>query len=149
MLSYLDAFPGFALRFNTWDLIGTAAYTLAFALLESLILLLPLILAAVLLPPRIFRDRFLSLGATVIIVSSIWIMVANAQRIEILALGLRSLLLPFTLYLLSLAIPVALIVRIRSIEIWIQAVVSRFSVLAYFYVALACLGLVIVVLRSL
>ncbi len=148
VLSYLDALPGYILRFSLWDLLGMASYTLAFVLFESLVILLPVILLAVVLPPRILKDHFLARGSTLIFISSIWMMFANYQRVDLSGGKMTQYLGALVLYILSLVIAFALFERFKRIDQVMQAVMKRVAVLAYFYVALACLGVIIILIRN-
>ncbi len=148
MLSYLDAFPGYALRFSLWDLLGMTSYTLAFVLLESLVILLPAILLAVILPPRILKEHFLTRGSTLIFISSIWMMFANYQRVDLAGGKIAQYLGALALYVLSLVIAFVLFERFKRVDQLMQAVMRRLAVLAYCYVALACLGIIIILIRN-
>jgi hypothetical protein len=145
----LYAFPGFVLRLNVWDLVGTVSYTLAFALFESLVLLVPFVLLAVLLPARFFKARFIALSSIIIIISSLWMMYANYYRIDFTGWDMTEALKNLSLYALSLAIPIALVIRNPRLEQIVQALIQRVAVLAYVYVALGCIGVIIVFIRNL
>lgn len=149
ILSYLDAFPGFALRLTIWDLIGTASYVLGFALLESILLLLPWVLLAAILPHRVFKDRFVALASIVILISSAWMMYANYHLLNFARLARQEWITGGFLYFITLAIPIALVVRSKRVERLVQALIQRVAVLAYIYVALGCLAILIVILRNL
>jgi drug/metabolite transporter superfamily protein YnfA len=144
----LDAVPGLALRLNVWDLVGTASYTLAFALIESLVILAPFVLVAAILPSRLFKDHFIAFGSIIIIISSVWMMVANYQRFDFSGLEVTQFLPVLALYLISIAIPIALVLRYKRFEGIVQAIIQRATVLAYVYVALACIGVIIVFVRN-
>lgn len=148
MLSYLDAFPGYALRFSLWDLLGMTSYTLAFVLIESLVILLPVILLAVILPPRILKDHFLARGSALVFISSIWMMYANYQHVDLSGWNTAQYLGALALYLLSLVIAFVLFERFKRIDQVMQSVMRRLAVLAYVYVAFACLGLIFILIRN-
>jgi drug/metabolite transporter superfamily protein YnfA len=145
----LDAVPGLALRLNIWDLVGTASYTLAFALIESLVILVPFVLLAAILPSQFFKDHFIAFGSIIVIISSIWMMLANFQRVDLSGLEVAQFLPVLALYVISIAIPLALVLRYKRFEGIVQAIIQRVTVLAYVYVALACIGVIIVFVRNL
>jgi hypothetical protein len=149
IFSYLYAFPEFVLRMSIWDLVGTASYTLAYALLESLVITVPLILMAAILPARFFKHHFVAFSSVIVIVSSIWIMYANYHLIDFSDWDLSEILRVLLIYLLSLAIPIALILRYNRIEQIVQAIVQRVAVLVYIYAGLACIGFIIILARNL
>ena len=149
LLNYLDAFPGFALRLNIWDLIGTASYTLATALIESIVLVMPFILVAILLPSRFRQAHFVAVACAIILISCIWLMYANYQRVDLSDLNPGDSLPFLVFYLLSIVIPVVLILRYRRIEEGVRAVMSRASILATVYLLLGCLSIVVILIRNL
>ncbi|HZQ05481.1 MAG TPA: hypothetical protein VFD70_02805 [Anaerolineae bacterium] len=149
LISYFYAVPGFVLRFSIWDLVGTASYILAFALIESIVILLPFILLAAILPSRFFKDHFTALASSIILISSAWVMVANYQDINFADWNLAQFLPFLLLYLISIAIPILVILRSKRIEQIIQALIRQVSVLGYVYVALACISVLIVIIRNL
>ncbi len=121
---------------------------LAFALLESIVVTLPFVLLAVLLPARFFKNHFVAFSTAIILISSLWMMYDNYHQIDLAALGLERTLRDLALYLFSLALPIALILRFKRVEEIIQAVIQRVAVLMYVYAALACLGFIIVLIRN-
>ncbi len=137
------------MRLTIWDVVGTAGYTLAFALLESLVILAPIVLLAVILPSRLFKEHFVTFGSTIVVISSIWMMLANYQRYDLSGIQVTQFLPVLALYLISIAIPIVLIVRYKRFEQLVQAIVQRVAVLAYVYIALACVGVMIVLVRNL
>jgi hypothetical protein len=149
VLTYLYALPGFLVRLNLWDTIGTASYPLAFALIESLVLLAPLVVAAAVLPPRLFKDHFVAISTAIVFVSSGWMMRANYLRIDLAGLDTAQVGAILAQYLVSLVIPIVLIVRFKRIEQIIQTIIERVSVLVYLYLGLGCIAFIIVVLRNL
>ncbi len=148
MLSFLDAFPGFALRFSLWDLLGMASYTLAYVLFESLVILLPVILLAVILPSWILRDHFFARGSALVFISAIWMMFANYQRADLAGGHTAQYIVALALYVLSLVLAFILFERFKRIDQVMQTVMKNLAVLAYFYVALACLGIIIIIIRN-
>jgi hypothetical protein len=149
IFSYLYAFPGYVLRLSVWDLIGTASYTLAFALVESLVIMVPFVLLAVILPAPFFKDRGIALTAIIVFISSIWIAYANYHQINLGDWDVSQSLPGVLLYLISIAIPIALVIRWKRINDLFQAFIQRLAVLVYIYAALACLGVLIVLFRNL
>lgn len=148
-LNYLDAFPGFALRLTLWDLVGTASYVLAFALIESLLLLLPWIVIAAILPARIFKDHFVAFASIIVLISSVWMMYANYYLLNFGRMPREQLLSGFILYLITVAVPISLVVRFRRVEKLVQEIIQRLAVLAYVYAGLGFIALIIVIIRNL
>ena len=148
IISYLYALPGFVVRLSIWDIIGTASYVLTLALFESLLLTVPFLLVAVVLPSHLFKDRFVALSSVIVLVSSLWMMYANYYRIDLASWDTNQVLTSLTLYLLTLAIPIALVLRYKRFEGTIQKFTQRVAVLVYFYVGLAAIGVVVILIRN-
>ena len=149
IVSYLYAFPGFVLRLTIWDLIGTASYMLAFAMLESWIITAPFVLLAIILPAPLLKDRFVVFTAIIVVVSSIWIMYANYHQINLADWDLVQSWPTLVLYLVSLAIPVMLVTRTKRLEEMVESAIQRVAVLVYVYAALACVGFLVILIRNL
>jgi hypothetical protein len=149
IVSYLYALPGFLVRLSLWDTIGTASYPLAFALIESLVLLTTLVLLAAILPRRFLKDHFVAFGSAVVLVSSGWMMRANYLRIDLGGMDRVHLLMYLALYAVSLVISILILVRFERVEQTLVSIIDRMAVLTYFYLALGLVALVIVLIRNL
>lgn len=149
IFTYLYAFPGFIVRLSVWDIIGTASYPLAFALLESLFLLLLFVILSVILPIHLYKDHFVALSTVIVIISSMWMARANYLRIDFAGWDAAQTLPPLILYALSIAIPIAVIFRFAEIEKVIQAALDRVALLVYAYLGLGLCAVVIVLIRNL
>lgn len=148
LLVYIDQLPALILRLSIGEIIGVTSYIFALALIESLILIVPVIVLTLLLPARFFKQHFVAVGSVIILISSIWLMYANHNDSYDAEWTTVQLLVILAAYLGSLAIPVALVLRFKRVEEIIQAIMERLAVLAYIYVALACLALVVVAIRN-
>ena len=105
-------------------------------------------LLAVVLPARFFKNHLIAFSTVIILISSVWMMYDNYHQVDLAALGMAHTLRDLALYLVSLAIPIALVVRFKRVEEIIQIVVQRVAVLVYIYAALACFGVIIVLIRN-
>ena len=65
------AVPSWALAMDTWNLAGTIAYTQAFALIESLLVMGLMVLMAAILPGKWYRERFIAQSSVAIILAAI------------------------------------------------------------------------------
>lgn len=148
LLVYIDQLPALILRLTVWELLGVTSYIFALALVESLVLLMPILLLTLILPTRVFKEHFIAIGSLIVLISSVWLMYANHNDSYDAEWTTTQLLLILAAYLLSLAIPIALVFKFRRLEAIIQSVMERIAVLAYIYVALACVAVVIVIIRN-
>lgn len=148
LLSFLNEVPGFALRLSLWDVIGMASYILAAALVESVLLLLPLLVISALLPARFFRNHFLAFGSAIAVITSLWIMYANYHTLDFSTWGVSEWLIGLALYLGSIAIALALMLRWKHVEEIVGSVVQRVSTLSTVYIAIGLMGILIVLIRN-
>jgi hypothetical protein len=79
---FLYNFPSLILKANLWQILGVFAYALIFALLESLLLLGVFVLLAVILPTKVFRERFVYLGTILALVIPGLALLANTQFMQ-------------------------------------------------------------------
>ncbi len=147
-LSFLDGLPAMLLRHSLWDIAGVASYVFAFALLESLVFMLPFLLMAFVLPVKFSRAHFVALGSLIALITGIWGMYVNKRGFYYGAVTGDMFLTGLVLYLISIVIPSLLVLRYPRFEQGVKSFVERFSVLAYIYLPLACIGVVIVLIRN-
>ena len=147
LIVFFHDFPSLILRLSAWDIFGVLSYDETYALIESLVAFASWLLLAAVLPGILLRNRFLALSTTTILISGAWMMVANYNNLGY-TWELNDALLWLSLYLLSLAVPYALIQRYRRVQELTQALARRIAFLAYLYVGLGCLGALVVVIRN-
>ena len=141
IFSLLREIPSLLLRLGMGDILAAIAYTLTFALAESL-LFFALVFALVgLLPHRWFRNHTIWMGTVVAVLlqyaSLLSVMSAELPVFMAWLLGLGALLLIFFRLL-----------RGDKMRLWLD-LVERVSVLAALYLVVDGLSLVVVVLRNL
>jgi hypothetical protein len=71
IFTFLRKLPVLVLPLNLYHVLGAAAYTLASALVESLVVFGLLCLLSILLPAPVFRSRLVPVGTAVILLASI------------------------------------------------------------------------------
>lgn len=72
VLIMLRVFPAWAMRMDRWDLAGSIAYTLTFALIESLVVFLCVMLIDMVLLFRWSRISFVVRGSILVFFASVW-----------------------------------------------------------------------------
>jgi hypothetical protein len=73
LLNFFRELPSYLLRMKIWEIMGVFSYTQVFALLESILLLVVLIVLAELLPNQFFLKYFTTQAALISILASLWI----------------------------------------------------------------------------
>lgn len=145
--------PSWLYYLNILNILILVAYTLMFALLESTVLFLFTCLASLVLPERIFRERFVPQGC--LLVSLVCLAAVSAQRRlgwlaqlqswQIVIYPLAFILLSFVL----LALSAWIFDRFPRIPTLVQRLAERITVFTYLYLPLAVLGLAVVLFRNL
>jgi hypothetical protein len=149
ILNILREIPAWVLRLSVSELIGVVSYAMAFALFESLVLLLVPLALSLILPVKLFRARFVAAGTMLVAITSAWAIAAHLNDLAIRHWGLRSFLLWGLIYLASIGAGYFLVRRSARLAKILDAVAERLVVLGVVYVALGVLGLAIVIARNL
>ena len=150
IINLLYELPAWMLRSDLWDVAGMVAYTLAFALFESMCVLLVLLLICFVLPRRFPRDRVLALGSMVVFVTSVWAIGIHYRIVDSLAPAQAQAgwLLWLAVYLAVMGIAGLFIYRDSRLRRWIESFVERLAVLSFLYVLVDFICVIILVLRN-
>ncbi|HBY94947.1 MAG: hypothetical protein M5U01_18905 [Ardenticatenaceae bacterium] len=148
IIRFFDRITGWLYFLNIWEILSIFAYTVVFALLESLLLLLAVILLATVLPDRFFRDRFVPHGTSAVLLVSLWAVAAQYNDEALRQWPTRIILFWLMVAVITIAIPHLITQRNRRVEGAIQSVSERFVVMLYLYVPITLLSLAVVVLRN-
>jgi predicted membrane channel-forming protein YqfA (hemolysin III family) len=147
-LWFLHKLPSWVLFVELWDILGIFAYVQAFALMESTVLFLFLVVLALILPAQSFGESLVDYGSILMLIHASWILVLHVVGGEIFGWGRGKVLLLLALYLASVGVSLALVHRSSHIAKLLQMLADRLVVMLYIYVPLGTLGLVFVLLRN-
>jgi hypothetical protein len=149
MIWFFQKMPGWQPFLDAWAILSILAYALAFALLESLILLGLLVVLAAILPARALRARFVALGSTLVLATTFWTIIFQLIfEPVILYWSGAEFALWFGLALVSIILAMLLVHRSRRAQGIVSALADQLTVFAYLYVPLGLLGLVVVLARN-
>jgi len=130
-----------------------AAYVIAVALIESLLLFGFVLLVSLILPRGIFRDQFIAQGSLMVIACTIWALIFKFQSESS---GLRNLfevsawILLFILTLLLIAVVSPFLMqRYPRSKSALEAIADRMIIFAWIYVPIGLVSLAIVLVRNL
>jgi hypothetical protein len=149
IFAVLHEIPAWQLQLGLWDLLAAVSYTQALVLLESVVVFLPLVLAAVILPPPWYRDRFVPLTTGIVYLSAAWFVLAHLHEEALRTWGIRHYLPWVAAYGLSVLALVITIHRSERVRALLGAFVNRLALLAGAYLLVALGAVVIVVARNL
>jgi hypothetical protein len=147
-VAFFEKLPSWLLFVSVRDVFGAFAYTQLFAFFESLVVCLGLVLASVLLPRRVLRDKFVSQAAMLALLLSTWAIVLQLIFLKHSSWSVKTLALWSIPCLIAIGVSYLLIERYRRVEQAIRSLVERLSVLTYVYVFLTVVSVIAILLRN-
>lgn len=144
----LRAVPSWALAMDTWTLVGTIAYTQAFALIESLIILALLVLLAFVLPGKVYRDRFVAQSSVVLILAAAGAILAHFKGAELGIWSARGFLVWLLILLVLIGLASLILARFNGLRDGIESLAERIQVLATVYIVIGILSVLVVIIRN-
>lgn len=142
LMAFLFELPALIMRGSLDEIIGTASYILAFALIESFSLFLLLLIIAVILPPKWMRDHWSASGSLSAIIVVFW-----AITIQVQGPIIRNWYLPQLFVLLITAN--LFTYKFQKLCAVIEHTASRIQVLTNIYIATSIIGIILLVFRNL
>ena len=149
ILNVLREMPSWVLRLNTWDLVGVIAYTQAFALIETLAVLVTVILIAAVLPAKLFRDHFVAVGSSLVFVAAVWAIAYHLSPVDVTDMARQQLLLVGLASATSITLVYGVVTHSSRIETLVQSATERVSVLSFIYAGIGALSLFLIITRNL
>jgi len=145
---FFNELPSFMLYFKFGEIATIFAYMMAFALLESLIVVGGLCLLGALLPPKWLRDGFAYKGFVVVAVGAV--AAVRFQR------ALRNTYPPVQTLMIYLLVPLAIMAIViivaqnaENIRRVLLDISDRFSIMLYVFLPIGLVSLFVVVARNL
>lgn len=149
-------------RTNLWDAIGVVSYGLLFALVESVMIFLVLVLVGFIIPLRWPSDKRITFLALLFLLISLWGIIGQllflwnlslpAQAIQLLRSVRHPLRILYAACLVvvipTILLPIYLFVRSKRSVAFMQDLMERFSLLTMLYLLFDAVGLVIVIIRN-
>jgi hypothetical protein len=143
LLRYLSAWIRYK---GVWDIVGAVAYTQAFALLETVIASLLVILMATVLPARFFRDKFAALGTGIVLLVSAWTISVRFSGRGVI-LGQVEIPL-WSLYATLLVATGVLVHRNERFASFLVSLADRLTVMLYFNLPVDIISIIVVIIRN-
>lgn len=145
--------PSWLFYLSVWDVLMITAYVLGYALFESAVILGFIMLVSLILPTRIFKNKFIAQGGALSFTLALGAYLVQRKIGLLQKLGTEALLLypVVALFLMVVFIFAASFVfeRLNILNRFMQAFAERMTIFAYIYIPLGLIGLSIVVLRNL
>lgn len=150
---FLYQFSSLRLYHNVGDILAVFCYLMAFALLESLLIMGLLLLIGFLLPPPWFREGFAFKGFLAVLVSGT-AMIMLQKYLYSLQMDDYQLPSSTTLYggvvaaLIAVMVLIVLVQKVPVVRNLLLAFEERLQVFTYVFIPLGILGFIVIFLRN-
>lgn len=148
IINILRAVPSWILSRTIWEMIGIISYPLAFALIESAVYLLGLVILAIILPGKLLRESFAAQGSLAGLLVTLGMVLAHLYGNDFGIWSVRG----FGKYLLILiGIVIAswvLLYFFKGLRMVIESIAERLSPLSTVYLVLDLFGVIIIIVRN-
>jgi hypothetical protein len=150
-------------RTNARDAIGVVSYGMVFALVESILLFLVIVLLGLITPWRWDADRRIAFLAFLVLIVSAWAMISQLlflwdislpeSAIEFLRRSDHPLWITYAVCLMvitpTVLLPAYSFLRTKKAVTVMQNLMERLSLLSMFYLVFDLLGVIIIIARNL
>ena len=148
IINILRAVPSWILSRTIWEMIGIISYPLVFALLESIVFLIGLVVLAAILPGKLLRESFVAQGSLAGLMATLGMVLAHLYGEDLGIWSVRA----FGQYVLVLVgitmVSWILIYYINKLKSVIETIAERLTPLSTVYLAVDFLALIIIVMRN-
>lgn len=135
--------PAWLVYMTSWELLGAIAYTLSFALLETLVVFIPVLIVGVLLPRKWYGEWYLA--AVSLILFEFALLAVGLHALILNDLPKRNAFLGFGFFALF---TILLVLRLPDVNRGLRAIADRLGILTSIYLAFDVLGFMIVLVRN-
>jgi hypothetical protein len=142
------AVPSWVLAMDAWTLVGTIAYTQAFALFESLLVMILMVLMAVILPGKWYRERFVAQSSIAIILAAAASVLAHFYGQDWGMWNTRGFLTWLGILFCLIVVAFLLVYRFKGLQRGLEALADRLIILSSVYIAIGLVSLVLVLIRN-
>lgn len=155
LLMFFHQLPAYLLQMSLGSALAVLAYALALALIESLLALGTLVLAAMALPRRVFQERRVALVALGFLMTFLWVIPVHFQttilnRLSWNMIAYQALVMGWLLsYLSALIFFSHRLLRRGEFHQRVIAFFDRLSLLALIYLPIDVICLLVVIWRNL
>ena len=144
--------PSWLYYMSVWSVLVIAAYVLAFALFESIVILGLMLFFSLVFPARHFKDKFVPQGFTIAVVMGGGAYLLQRKINVIYKLnGWELIIYPIIVLIVALILILTfsfVFDHFRTIKRLVNAVAERLTVFSYIYVPLSLVSLVVVLVRN-
>ncbi len=154
---FLFKIPSFTLYFGLTANLAVLSYMLAFALLESALVMGMLLALSIALPSPVFREGFAYKGFIVVLVATVAAIVFESwYRIDFFKDMMAGMTYPIPPFIIGILVSIAVLALLfwifhawPRLQRYAVIVMEQLSIFMYIYVPLGLLGLIVVFIRNL
>ena len=143
IINMLRDVPSWAIYMRSGELISAVAYTLSFALFETLTVFLLVILIGLIVPKHWIKDKFVPMSSVLLI--ELALMAIVLQFFIKSYLPKRILLLSYTAII---GLSIIVVPKFPKIKVLVSSLAKRLSLLTFIYIFTDIIGLLIVIARN-
>lgn len=149
LVDFLREYPAWIKRMNISELLGSFSYVMGvFALPDAILLFLGVLVLALILPYRFFREKFAALGSALALITAVWFIIFHSfpqwlEMRQLVPLGLWA-----ASYLLVIGLAYSFILRNPKAEALVDNFMQRTVTLAALYLFIDFLSLINVLIRN-
>jgi hypothetical protein len=144
---FLSELPSFLLYYNLGDIFGVFSYMMAFALLESLIIMGLLLFIAFVFPEKWLCQKFAHKATALVLVSG-GAMIYFQNILTFQLPSLKELALGVGIPFLTLIVLLYFLVNNQRLQSVFDNILERFRIFSYIYVPLGLIGFFLVIVRN-
>ncbi|MFT3893761.1 MAG: hypothetical protein QM730_19195 [Anaerolineales bacterium] len=144
---FLAELPSFLLYYTLGNIFGVFSYMMAFALLESLLIMGLLLLAAFILPIKWLRQGFARKATALVLVAG-GAMIYLQKILTFQLPSLKELALVIGLPLLALIVLLYFVMTNQRLQTILDNILERFRIFLYIYVPLGLIGFFVMIVRN-
>lgn len=149
IIDFLREYPAWIKRMDITELLGSFSYMMGiFALPDAIVLFIGIVLLALILPYRFFREKFAALGSALALITAVWFIIFHSfpkwlEMRQLLPLGLWALS-----FLLALGVAYRMIQSRPKVEAAVDNFMQRAVSMATLYLFIDFLSIINVVIRN-
>jgi len=149
IIDFLREYPAWIKRMDISELLGSFSYVMGiFALPDAIVLFIGIVLLALILPYRFFREKFAALGSALALITAVWFIIFHSfpkwlEMRQLLPLGLWAVS-----FLLALGVAYRMIQSRPKVEAAVDNFMQRAVSMATLYLFIDFLSIINVVIRN-
>ena len=149
IIDFLREYPAWIKRMNTSELLGSFSYMMGvFALPDALLLFVGIVLLALILPFRFFREKFAAMGSALALITAVWLIIFHSFPNWLEMRQLVPLVLWAVSYVVVIGASYFMILRQPKAEALVDNFMQRAVSLAALYLFIDFIGIINVVFRN-